>query len=327
MRSPMRSPRDSSRVVLALSFSGPFEWGGVGVVGGDDGGALVVVAGVEDVGDGIPDPVGGLGRAELVEDKDFGFEDGSEDLQLGGGDLGVVAVLDLLEEVAVVDEEAVCAALGDQGPEDSDGEMGLAYADGAGDEQALAVGLEWDSFRRICAPAGVLRRDWGLLWRTASRSCRGSSARSGGGYWPARGGGRRGAGCGTRRAACSGRRRGRRGAGRGRCRWGTGQAQGQAQRLVSQVTRCFVEAGFPSCAQLGNLPCKRWNREGRKVGGGVNFRAEGAVMRIGWTKVAVVAGFLSCLLTGGMVVSAMAQGDPVKAFDRRRRQCESRGRR
>ncbi len=38
-------------------------------------------------------------------------------------------------------------------------------------------------------------------------------------------------------------------------------------------------------------------------------------MRIGWTKVAVVAGFLSCLLTGGMVVSAMAQGDPVKAFD------------
>jgi lysophospholipase L1-like esterase len=48
--------------------------------------------------------------------------------------------------------------------------------------------------------------------------------------------------------------------------------------------------------------------------GGVNFRAEGTTMRIGWTKLAMVGGLI-CLLTGGMAVSAMAQGDPVKAFD------------
>ena len=36
------------------------EGGGVGVVGGDDGGAAVVVAGVEDVGDGVPDPLAGF---------------------------------------------------------------------------------------------------------------------------------------------------------------------------------------------------------------------------------------------------------------------------
>ena len=46
--------------------------GQVGIVGGDDGRLLVVVAGVENEGDGIPDPLVGLLRAEIVEDEDFG---------------------------------------------------------------------------------------------------------------------------------------------------------------------------------------------------------------------------------------------------------------
>ncbi len=94
------------------------------------------------MGDGVPNPIGGFGGAKLVEDEDLGVEDGGEDLELGGGDLAVIAVLHLLEEVAVVVEEAGCAALCDEGLEDADGEVGLADADGAGDQQAGAGGLE-----------------------------------------------------------------------------------------------------------------------------------------------------------------------------------------
>jgi hypothetical protein len=112
----------------------------VGVVGGDDGGAAVVVAGVEDVLDGVPDPVGGFGGTEFIEDEDFGVEDGGEDLTLGEI-VAAVGVLDLLEEIAVVVEEAFGAAVGDEGLEDADGEMGLADADVAGEEETFAVSL------------------------------------------------------------------------------------------------------------------------------------------------------------------------------------------
>src|SRR5579862_2439429 len=43
----------------------------VEVIGGDDGGALFVVAGVEDDADDVADPVGGFAGAEVVEDEDF----------------------------------------------------------------------------------------------------------------------------------------------------------------------------------------------------------------------------------------------------------------
>ena len=142
MRSPMRSPRVSSRLLRRRARIPPAKGAGVGVVGGDDGGAAIVVAGVEDVGDGVPDPVGGLGGAELVEDEDFGVEDGREDLEFGGLDLSVVGVLDLLEEFAVVDEEAGGAAFGDEGLQDADGEVSFADADGAGEQEAGAAGFE-----------------------------------------------------------------------------------------------------------------------------------------------------------------------------------------
>ena len=45
------------------------------------------------------------------------------------GDLAVVAVLYLLEQVAVVEEEAGSATLGDQRLQDTDGEVGLADTD------------------------------------------------------------------------------------------------------------------------------------------------------------------------------------------------------
>ncbi len=142
MRSPMRSPRVCSRAARSASVCAPPPAAQVGIVGGDDGGLLVVVAGVEDEGDGVPDPLVGLLRAEVVEDEDFGGEDGLEQFELGGVDLRVVAVLDVLEQLAVVAEEAADAALLHEAAQDADGEMGFADADGAGEEQALAGGVD-----------------------------------------------------------------------------------------------------------------------------------------------------------------------------------------
>jgi len=112
--------------------------GQIVIVGGNDGGLAVVVAGVEDQGDGIPDPLVGLLRAEIVEDENFGGEDRFEELEFGGAHLGVVAVLNALEKLAVIAEEPANAAFADQPLEDADRKMGLADAHGAGEEEALA---------------------------------------------------------------------------------------------------------------------------------------------------------------------------------------------
>lgn len=112
----------------------------VGVVGGDEGGAFIVVTSIEYQGHGVPDPVSGFGGTELVDDEDFGVEDGAEDFQLGGSDLGVVGVLDLLEKLAVVAEEAVDSFFDDESLEDADGEMSFADADGACEQEAATGG-------------------------------------------------------------------------------------------------------------------------------------------------------------------------------------------
>ena len=117
--------------------------GEVGVVGGDDGGAFVVVAGVEDEGDRVPDPVGGFSGAEFVEDEDLGVEDGLEDFHLRGRNLRVVGVLDFLQELAVVAKEAVDPFFDDEGVEDADGEVGFTDADGPGEQEAAAAGGDW----------------------------------------------------------------------------------------------------------------------------------------------------------------------------------------
>ncbi len=98
----------------------------IGIIGGDDGGLLVVVARVEDEGDGIPDPLIGLLRAQVVEHENFGGEDRLEQLEFGGVHLRVVAVLDVLEQLAIVAEEAFDAALLHQAAQNADGKMGFA---------------------------------------------------------------------------------------------------------------------------------------------------------------------------------------------------------
>jgi len=92
-------------------------------VGGNDGDAFVVVTGVEDHRHGVPNPVGGLDRAEIVEDEDFGVEDRFQDLQFGGRGLRIPGVLNVFEQLLIIAEEAVAALLLNQHFEDADGEV------------------------------------------------------------------------------------------------------------------------------------------------------------------------------------------------------------
>src|SRR6187402_2657 len=119
------------------------KWGKVRVVGRNDGGALVVVARIENVSDGVPDPVRGLGRADLVEDEDLRIEDRLQDAEFGRCHRGVVGVLYLLQELAVVVKEPLGSPL-DERLQNTDGQMRLSYADISRQEQSCAI-----RFKRI----------------------------------------------------------------------------------------------------------------------------------------------------------------------------------
>jgi len=47
----------------------------IGIVGGDNGRLLVVVAGIQDEGNGVPYPLIWLLRAEVIKDENFRRED------------------------------------------------------------------------------------------------------------------------------------------------------------------------------------------------------------------------------------------------------------
>ncbi len=123
----------------------------IGEVGGDDGGAVLVVAAVEDVGGGVPGPVAGSDVAEVVEDEEVTGDDGFEELVFGAGGAEAVDGAEVVEEFFVLPEDAGGAAVGDEGFEDADGEVGFAEAAGAGEEQAFAFGLDGEA---IGEPAG-----------------------------------------------------------------------------------------------------------------------------------------------------------------------------
>ena len=106
MRSPMRSPRVSSRAARARTGVALRRPGRSSKVGGDDRGAIVVVAGVQDQAYRVPNPFGRLDGAQFVEHQHFGFEHRAQDLQFGGLHRIVVGVLDLLQQFAIVVEEA-----------------------------------------------------------------------------------------------------------------------------------------------------------------------------------------------------------------------------
>jgi hypothetical protein len=77
---------------------------------GDDGCAVVVVASVQNEADRVPDPLGRLDGAQFVEDKNVSFKDRAEDVQFSGLDGRIVGVLDLLQQLAIVVEQARNAA-------------------------------------------------------------------------------------------------------------------------------------------------------------------------------------------------------------------------
>ena len=123
---------------LAVGSAGGFA-GGCGIVeviGGDDGGAFLVVAGVEDDADDVADPIGRLAGAEVVEDEDFDGANRIEDRHFGGFAGGIVAGLDLFEKFAVIAEEARVSA-DDEFLDGGDGEVRFAYAGWAHEEEAF----------------------------------------------------------------------------------------------------------------------------------------------------------------------------------------------
>jgi hypothetical protein len=83
--------------------------------------------------------------------------------------LRVVAVLDVLEQLAIVAEEAFDAALLHQAAQHAHGQVGFAHADGAGEEQALAGGIHGVSLDKLAggqvgaAQRGVGAAEGGLI--------------------------------------------------------------------------------------------------------------------------------------------------------------------
>src|SRR5579859_5472761 len=114
----------------------------VGIIRRDDGRALVVVARIQNERDRVPNPVGGLRGAELVKDEDLRFENGLQDLHFRGRHLWVVGVLDLLEQFAVVAEEAAYTFFENEGVQNADGQVSCADADGARNQQAASFGRD-----------------------------------------------------------------------------------------------------------------------------------------------------------------------------------------
>src|SRR5205814_6517270 len=69
------------------------------------------------------------------EDEDFGLEDGAQHVHLGDLNAGVVGILHLLQQLAVIVEESGDAFAQDELAQDADREMRLAGADGADEDQ------------------------------------------------------------------------------------------------------------------------------------------------------------------------------------------------
>lgn len=106
---------------------------------GDDGGAVVVVAGVENEADGIPNPFGGLDRAELIEHQHVSLKHGAKNVELGGLNGGVIRILNFLQQFAIIVEKAGYPFVEDELFCDSDCEMSFAGADLADDQQTCAI--------------------------------------------------------------------------------------------------------------------------------------------------------------------------------------------
>ena len=141
--------------------------GFIGKVRGDDGGAIVVIAGIEDEADRVPGPFAGLDRAEFIEHQHLGFEHRAQHFEFGRLDGVVIRILDLFQKLAVVAEEAAAAPLPDQLFQDPDREMRLASADSTNDQQPRTV--SWIKLLDEAAGGDVSQSDSGIRAREVGR--------------------------------------------------------------------------------------------------------------------------------------------------------------
>ncbi len=87
----------------------------------------------------VPDPFGRLHCAKLVKHEHFGVEYRLENLQFCRLNAGIVRVLYLLQQLAIVVEEARGALLNHELAQDSDSQMRLTHADRSKQHQAGAL--------------------------------------------------------------------------------------------------------------------------------------------------------------------------------------------
>src|SRR5258708_38928795 len=105
----------------------------------NDGGAVVVVAGVQDEADGVTNAFGWLDGAQFVKRQTVGLKNGAKHIQFGGLNRGIVRILDLLEQFAIVIKQAGNPFVQDQFLDNSYSEVSLSGADLADDQQARAI--------------------------------------------------------------------------------------------------------------------------------------------------------------------------------------------
>src|SRR5258708_10549159 len=125
----------AGKLRAAIRVFGRIIW----IVGRNNRGAIVVVAGVQNQTHRVPNPFCGLDRPEFVEREHFRFEHRAKDVQFSGLHRLVVRILDLLEQLAIVVEQAANALPHNQFLNNADCEMGFAHANATDQQQAGIV--------------------------------------------------------------------------------------------------------------------------------------------------------------------------------------------
>ncbi len=159
------------------------QWSYVCVVCRDDGRSAVVIASVKNQAYGVPDPFAWFCCSQFVQDQHFGLKDRLKDRKLGGLDLLVVTVLNLLQEFAIVAEEPCRSAFRDKLSQNARCEMCLADAQSNLSEAARGRRCRPDISRRSRSRDGERRRWFSSLRGSRSHNFQACNAHIGVGSW------------------------------------------------------------------------------------------------------------------------------------------------
>jgi hypothetical protein len=99
----------SDSVIECFCAEASFPGSQRGIVGGDDGCAHAVIAAVNHQRDSVPYPLTGSNGAEVVQDEDLGVHNRVQYFEFGGCYLGIVRVLDMSQQFAIVAKQALGA--------------------------------------------------------------------------------------------------------------------------------------------------------------------------------------------------------------------------